>query len=312
MKSEGRRFKNDTNGNKKELWKQLMALKKEIALNEIKVSAEMKEELFLEKSIVALKAKIEALVEAKADNKTIAELVLILTAENDKDHQIKVNISIEESAIKEEMVEAKKIWAEIKGNKTERPIVLAVNEENEMTHLHWNNTNNTYPHHHGNHTNGTCPHHHGNHTNGTNPHHNHTNGTCPHHHDHKHHREHHGHHDHHRKHHGHHEHYPKHHHRHHRHHEAGNKGRHEDERNAELFESGFAHQNGGNDQRNHKCPHHNDHHGKHHCCPVPIILAALFAAHVYLLHKFRASLHQLDDANAAPAPVAQANQVDEE
>lgn len=130
MKSEGRRFKNDTNGNKKELWKQLMALKKEIALNEIKVSAEMKEELFLEKSIVALKAKIEALVEAKADNKTIAELVLILTAENDKDHQIKVNISIEESAIKEEMVEAKKIWAEIKGNKTERPIVLAEIEEN--------------------------------------------------------------------------------------------------------------------------------------------------------------------------------------
>jgi len=62
-------------GNKKALWKKLMALKKEIAMKDKKLIMDKKMEYLDEKEIGVLKAKVEALVKAHADNKTIAEVV---------------------------------------------------------------------------------------------------------------------------------------------------------------------------------------------------------------------------------------------
>ena len=73
----------------------------------------------------------------------------------------------------------------------------------------------------------------------------------------------------------------------------------------------------------HRCPgrhghhggegRHGGHHGRrhHHCCPVPFILAAVFAAHLVSLHKYRKSLHALDAAKKA-APTTNTPKVDEE
>lgn len=123
-------------GDKKALWKQLMALKKEIGTKKVEVMALKKADYIDEKAIDTLKAKVEALTKAHASSKTIAEAVLLLTAEVEKDHEIKVDITKEEAAIKADVAEAKKIWAEIKGDAKHgkgrhggRPIVNAAHED---------------------------------------------------------------------------------------------------------------------------------------------------------------------------------------
>lgn len=82
------------------------------------------------------------------------------------------------------------------------------------------------------------------------------------------------------------------------------------------------HRGEGSHHRGQRCPGRHGHGGHggehghhsrrhHHCCPVPFILAAVFAAHLISLHKFRKSLHALDSAKKAPAVQSQVK-VDEE
>merc|ERR1712166_557285 len=81
MNGHGKHHKNMMrDGNKKALWKKLKALKKEIAMKDKKLIMDKKMEYLDEKEIGVLKAKVEALVKAHADNKTIAEVIQILTA----------------------------------------------------------------------------------------------------------------------------------------------------------------------------------------------------------------------------------------
>ena len=104
-------------GDNKKLWAELMQLKKEIAENEAKLK-ELKEEDAIDlKAIDKTKAAIEHLVKEHASNKTIAELVLLLDQEVDKDNSLKADMSVAEADIKQEIIEAKKIWAEIKNNR---------------------------------------------------------------------------------------------------------------------------------------------------------------------------------------------------
>jgi hypothetical protein len=66
-----------------------MKVKKELALNELKLEAEKKFIEVDDKAINSTKAKLESLIEAKADNKTISEVMAILAAEQLKETETK-------------------------------------------------------------------------------------------------------------------------------------------------------------------------------------------------------------------------------
>merc|ERR1719253_1639999 len=100
-------------GDKKHLWKKLMALKKDIGAKKEELSGLEQKVQAEEKLIGALKAKIEYLVKNHASNKTIAELVQKLTSLVEQENTLKADISVDEADINKESSEAEKIWEEI-------------------------------------------------------------------------------------------------------------------------------------------------------------------------------------------------------
>ena len=110
-------IQNMDGGDKKHLWKKLMALKKDIGAKKEELSGLEQKDQAEEKLIGALKAKIQYLVKNHASKKTIAELVQKLTSLVDQENTLKADISVDEADIKKESSEAEKIWEEIKAEK---------------------------------------------------------------------------------------------------------------------------------------------------------------------------------------------------
>lgn len=100
----------DGTPSKKELLKELFAVKKQLAINEMKLSAEKKFVEVDDKAIVSTKAKLAALVKAKADKKTIAEVMAALAAEELKETEAKKEVGEETVLITNEKAQAKKLW----------------------------------------------------------------------------------------------------------------------------------------------------------------------------------------------------------
>lgn len=102
--------------------KELVALKKQLAQNEMKLEAEKKFIEVDDKVIATTKSKLAALVKAKADQQVIAKVKASLAAEEKKEIEAKKLAEAEVALITKQKAEAEKLWKEIQqsgGDKTQ-------------------------------------------------------------------------------------------------------------------------------------------------------------------------------------------------